>query len=74
MEVQPGDDTGEALAVATYVRLERGQWAVYCDVTFADFVRRFRVGTYRSERRASIQAEYVRRFADRPGGPRNLGF
>jgi len=64
----------EALAVATYVVRESGQWAVYAEITFPDVVRKFRIGTYRTERRAAIQAEYVRRYADLPPGFGNMGF
>ena len=74
MEIGPGERPDEALAIATYVVLESGQWAVWAEITFPDFVRKFRVGTYRTERRAQIQAEYVRRHADLPPGLGSMGF
>ncbi|MEM9665989.1 MAG: AP2 domain-containing protein [Bacteroidota bacterium] len=64
----------EALTISTQVVPESGQWAVYMEVTFPDVVRRFHVGTYRSEQRAKIQARYVRRYADLPPGLGSLGF
>ncbi len=74
MEVGPRERPDEALAIACYVVRERGQWAVWAEVTFPDAVRKFCVGTYRTERRAQIQADYVRRYADLPPGFGNLGF
>jgi hypothetical protein len=66
--------TDDALAIATYVERESGQWAVYAEITFTDTIRKFRIGTYRTERRAAVQAEYVRRYADLPPGFGNMGF
>lgn len=74
MEPGPRLDPDEALAIATYVVREAGQWAVYAEVTFPDAVRKFHMGTFRTERRAEIQATYVQRYADLPKGWGNLGF
>ena len=54
----------QALDVTTSVEYERGQWVVYMEVMFWDETRRFRVEAYRTERRARIAAEYMRRYAD----------
>ncbi|MEM0961184.1 MAG: AP2 domain-containing protein [Bacteroidota bacterium] len=74
MEVGPRQDPDEALTIEARVVRERGQWAVYVEVVFPDTVRSFCVGTYRTERRAQIQATYVKRYADLPPGFGNLGF
>ena len=74
MEISRRERPDEALAIATYVVLTRGQWAVWAEITFPDYVRKFCVGTYRTERRAQIQADYVRRYADLPPGFGNMGF
>ncbi|WP_457654629.1 AP2 domain-containing protein [Rhodocaloribacter sp.] len=64
----------EALAIATYVREEKGQWVVYAEVTFPDVVRRFRINAYRTQRRAEIAATWIKRGADRPLKGPPLGF
>ncbi|NJN19239.1 MAG: AP2 domain-containing protein [Oscillochloris sp.] len=55
---------GEAISVRTEVICERGQWAVYLEVEFPHERRRFWIDVYRSEQRARIAAEYIRRYAD----------
>ena len=74
MEVGPDQDPDEALTIESYVVEKGGQWAVYVEVAFPDTVRKFRVGLFRSERRAQIQATYVKRYADLPPGFGNMGF
>ncbi|MEM1115942.1 MAG: AP2 domain-containing protein [Bacteroidota bacterium] len=74
MEVGPGQDRDEALSIATRVVPEAGQWAVYAEIAFPDVVKRFHLGTFRTERRAQIHATYIRRYADLPPGFGGLGF
>jgi hypothetical protein len=59
-------EADDALAIATYVRQEKGRWVVYAEVTFTDTVRRFRLNDYRTKRHAEIAARCIRRGADRP--------
>lgn len=54
----------QALDARTEVVRERGQWVVYLEVQFWNETRRFYIETYRSERRAQIAAEMIRRYAD----------
>lgn len=63
----------EAYEVETVVVPERGQWAVDIIVVFEDEVVRHRIDTYRTERRARISADLIKRTALRelPGGPIN---
>lgn len=67
--VSPSDErphfTGPALGVDTIVRCEAGRWYVDLAVTFRDGVIRRTVGDYRTEREASIAANWIRRGADR---------
>ena len=74
MEVGPREDPDEALTIETYVVQESGQWAVYAEIVFPDTVRKFQIGVYRTERRAEIQAAYVKRYADLPPGFGNMGY
>jgi len=62
----------EAYAVETYVESERGQWVVDIVVIFEDEAVRRRINTYRTERRARIAAEWIKRAAQRDiKGPLN---
>jgi hypothetical protein len=62
----------EAYAVETYVEQERGQWVVDIVVIFEDEAVRRRINTYRTERRARIAAEWIKRAAQRDiKGPLN---
>lgn len=54
-----------AYEVETYVEQERGQWVVDIVVIFEDEVVRKRVNTFRTERRAQIAAEWIKRAAQR---------
>jgi hypothetical protein len=62
----------QAYAVETYVEEERGQWVVDIVVIFEDEAIRRRVNTFRTERRARIAAEWIKRAAQRDiKGPLN---
>jgi len=64
----------EALCFASYVRKEQGQWVVYVEVTFPDVIRRFKINTYRTRRRAEIAAHWIKRGADKNLRRPSLGF
>lgn len=55
----------EALSAQTSVEYERGQWVVYLEVIFWDETRRHRIEAYRTERKAQIAADWIRRAAQR---------
>lgn len=62
----------EAYAVETYVEEVRGQWVVDIVVIFEDEAVRHRINTFRTERRARIAAEWIKRAAQREiKGPLN---
>jgi hypothetical protein len=62
----------EALSVDTYVVASKGQWQVDIVVIFANEIVRRTVGTYRSERLASVAASWIKRAAARDiKGPLN---
>ena len=56
----------------TYVERRNGQWEVDIMVIFEDGVVRKTVNTFRTERRAQIAAEWIKRAAQRDiAGPIN---
>jgi hypothetical protein len=58
--------------VETYVERRNGQWEVDIMVIFEDGVVRKTVNTFRTERRAQIAAEWIKRAAQRDiAGPIN---
>jgi hypothetical protein len=59
-------------AVETYVERRNGQWEVDIVVIFEDGAVRKTVNTFRTERRAQIAAEWIKRAAQRDiSGPVN---
>jgi hypothetical protein len=54
-----------AYAVETYIEQERGQWVVDIVVIFEDEAVRRRINTFRTEARARIAAEWIKRAAQR---------
>ncbi len=61
-----------ALAVETIVERRKGQWEVDIVVTFIDGIVREHVNTFRTERRAQIAADWIKRAAQRDiWGPDN---
>ena len=61
-----------AYAVETWVVRRNGQWEVDIVVIFEDEAVRKTVGVHRTERRARIAAEWIKRAAQRDiSGPRD---
>ncbi len=60
-----GDGESRATAVETYVEPERGQWRVDLAVFFDDEVVVRTINTYRTERKATVAASWIRRAAER---------
>lgn len=61
-----------AYDVETYVERRDGQWVVDIVVVFEDEVVRKTINAYRTERRAQIAAEWIKRAAQRDvAGPIN---
>ena len=64
--IQPPDGFhDEALAVDTFVVVERGQWVVYMDVIFWDETVRHRIQVYPTQRQAELAATWMKRAARR---------
>jgi hypothetical protein len=59
------DRPERAAGVETFVVEEHGEWHVEILVLFDDELVRRRVGTYRSEKRAKIAADLIKRAAER---------
>jgi hypothetical protein len=62
---KPKSSRAQAHDVETVVVEERRQWHVEIIVVFEDEVVRRRVGTYRTEKRARIAADLIKRTAQR---------